>query len=233
MFYSIIHDDDEIKRFIDMLPDDKDGTYYLQLLARKKFLPNGFLEPKDDEFPIYRVLCKKDEIFKNIKKMEVKLGGFIYNDKEVPNYSTGVYITMNPVSTKSSYLKTINNLTKSIFNNNYNITPDRLALKSSVSMKDTSVPLYTKKNFLDMDYDFKEEGYLEKLIDAFDKEIGSKYYNIIESLNGYHFIINNAKEAKNKKWYLILSNLEHFDDIVTYTPIPGTYLGKHKVKFLK
>lgn len=231
MFYNIIHSEEEIKRFIDMLPDDISGVYYLQLLARKKYLPRGFLNSCDDEFPIYRIFCKKDEIFKNIKKMEVKLGGFIYGDKEIPNNSLGCYISMNPIDLKSATKKAFDGLSNAIFNNDYSQTPDRLSMRKAVSKgKNTNLPLYTKRYFHDMDYDTKDGDILNNIIKEYNKHIGKKGYNIIESSGGYHVIVKDAKNAINKKWYMELSQLPEFDNIVSYTPIPGTYLGNFKVK---
>ena len=95
--------------------------------------------------------------------MEVKLGGFIYNDKEIPDNSFGVYISSNPYSIKSAFIKSSAAILDLISNNEYYSTPDRVAMRASISPKvktPRKYPLYDIRYITDMDYDTKDNNIL-------------------------------------------------------------------------
>src|SRR5690606_8955348 len=79
----------------DWLPDlEESEVFYLQLFARKKYLPQGTIQSGQQS--LSRFICKKERIIEKIKQLEIPLGRYKNRDVELPQECLAMYININP-----------------------------------------------------------------------------------------------------------------------------------------
>ncbi len=95
MNYEIIKNPEELKAFIEWLPEltgrDK---YYVALFARNKY--NGTPGLKADKQQLKRFLSDKKRLYNKIQQLEVKKGLYLAGDIEINEESLALYISPNP-----------------------------------------------------------------------------------------------------------------------------------------
>lgn len=95
MNYEIIKNPEELKAFIDWLPELTDkNKYYVSLFARNKY--NGTPGLKADKQQLKRFLTCKKRMFNKIQQLEVKKGLYMVGDIEINEESLALYISLNP-----------------------------------------------------------------------------------------------------------------------------------------
>lgn len=87
MNYKLIHDIEQLQRFIDFLPELKPNeSYFLILVARKKWNPESNIP---SAVKLLREAVTKDKIIQTIQRWEVKKGTFKGKGIEIPQENLG------------------------------------------------------------------------------------------------------------------------------------------------
>lgn len=202
--YKIIKNEEQLQEFIDWLPDLlPNEQYYITLLARKKYYPESGL--KADKGQLKRCTATKDRIFQKLRQMEVALGAFISDGREVMQENLVVYITPNPRDLYQAGLKTIKEITDKVIQKDHKFNPQVLALNS---IQTTT----TRKIFFDLDIDFNSDK-IEETIHQFKvdiaKVINTDCLTYIRTNGGLHCLIKldliDTKFAKS--WYMNVSKM--------------------------
>lgn len=221
--YEIIKDETELKKFIDFLPELKDGEKFMvALFARNKFGKTPGLTA--DKAQLKRFTSNKYDLIRKLKQLEVKIGAYTTGDITINQESLVVYITPNPRDMHKSGLKTILELTKFMVEGRTIFNPQSVALNM---IQVTS----TKKIYFDLDIDiqpnklFSEEDLKLWLVDKINADaIGS----IIKTRGGFHILINLHEISKefSSKWFNNFANGKNeFIDVTmngdNMIPMPG------------
>jgi len=196
--YQIIKDEEELKKFIDWLPDLQDGQkFYWSLFARKKFNKTEGL--KADRAQLKRGLCNKKDLINKFRKLEVALGLYDCDGIEINQESLAMYITPNPRDMHKAGLKTIGELTKFIIEDRLIFNPEATALNM--------VQVTGIKKYFDFDVDFKpgKGCSYETLLNWIKGKINPEAVvgNVVKTRGGFHILIelNKISEEFSKSWY--------------------------------
>jgi len=225
MNYKIVQDEIELQRFINWLPELKDGQkFYVSLFARRKYGATEGL--KADKGQLKRFTASKEQLINKIKKLEVELGTYECDGVVVNQNSLVLYITPNPRDMHKAGLKTIQELTKFLVEGRIIYNPQSVALNMT---QVTGV-----KKYFDMDIDFREGKRcgLDALLnwikdnDIVNSEAICK--NIVKTRGGYHILVELDKISKeySKRWYNGFTNtkseiftvMANSDNMI---PVPG------------
>src|SRR6187397_960320 len=100
--YKIVANEEELNRFIEFLPDlTSDEKFYVTLFARKKYTTDPRF--KNDKTQLKRLTVNKEDLVKELMKLEVANGLYQFNGIPIPQEMLAVYINPNPRSmTKAS-----------------------------------------------------------------------------------------------------------------------------------
>ncbi len=224
MKYKLIYDEELIKKFLDLLPDEnEDEIYYLSLFARKKYCPE--LIWSNDKTQLKRFTSKKRDVIKKIKQLEVDYGLYDLNGRIVPQESLVIYIHPNPRSQLKAARILMRKLTDIICDNakGFNVQQEALsALQNSKS----------KGYFIDFDLDLDKSTFNSEEI--IYKNINKEAVTLIETRGGYHCLltVSKIKDEYKKTFY---QNLKQYSDVEgdCFIPIPGTIQGGFNVNILK
>lgn len=215
--YKLIHDEEELKRFINFLPDlEKDETFYVCLFGRKKY----YSEITSDKQQLKRFTSNKEFLIDKIKQLETEVGTYKHKGKPLPQEALALYIMPNPRHYGLASSKLINELSKDLYTGEYR-NPRALSLNAlQTSCKN--------KRFIDFDFDFNSEEEFSFLI--FDltenRYINRNALTLIQTRGGLHALVKLDlidEEFKNS-WYQDLSPSSDVkgDNLL---PIPGCYQG--------
>lgn len=223
--YEIIKDEDELKRFISILPEDKEEQqFYFTLFARKKY--NDVV--KLDKAQLKRNITTKDRLIGKLRQLEVPFGCYNTDDgSPIPEDALACYIMPNPRSFKKTSGSVMKELVNGCIDNKKSINPKSLVM--SMLQKNRA-----ESYFIDFDYDCKDDGYINYLKENLETFLNDEAYHIIETRGGYHVLVMPHKITKNKKqWYNHLCNIDQFDQVGDMLiPIPGTIQGGFIVRML-
>lgn len=232
MNYKIIHDDNELKRFISNLSDtDKSTRYFLSLLARKKYITNNTEKIRD--LTVCEFTCTKKSMYNKIRQLEVPVGSYYYKDSAIPQESLALYIQPNQVNMTAA----INSMGRECWNmrdsQNYNLESTLMAC-----IKKSRI-----RSYVDFDIDHKDIDLhklknilpdIEVYGDNMEKEV-VRPYTIVETKSGYHILVNIDVAKKSFKltksfhdnWQQNISTMYHPDVISSKTmvPVPGSIQG--------
>jgi len=225
MNYAIIKDEDEFKKFINILPDLKDDEqFYITLFARKKYDINN--ELKSDKTQLGRTTATKDRVFDKIKKFEVPLGTYKVDGIPVPENCLAVYIHPNPRGMKKASLLTV----KKIIDN---IGYDRYQNPKSVALSSIQVS-NSRTYYVDFDFDIDNQHYDRHIYDISMEATGDENsFKIIKTRGGYHILVE-PELTKNKKWHQGIRknlNVDQVGDLLL--PVPGCVQGDYVPKILE
>lgn len=253
--HKFIHDWQETKRFINLLPVlDMDEAYFVSLSARNKYLTD---EEKDEislgrteMFSRKLIKCsfipeKREEVFNRvIHSLECSHGGITTKTGMViPDKCLVVYVNINPVSGKKA-LKLFNSKTDDMLFDSFTNTN---GLYGFAGLDSLLMTCYQKsrgtKKFVDIDFDIPEDG--NNLLTYFLSELiknGVKYH-VIKTKSGHHVLLETDTikfnytalvrelDVKAKKMF----GPEHIEIIQNTNgmiPLPGTLQGGFAVHFM-
>lgn len=248
MTYQIINDPEQLRAFIDLLPEvKKPQAYYVFLAARKKYLPEP-VEGFPSQLRVNVAVCSKKHIYNSIELFEVKQGAYRYYNKVlkqeqvVPTESLVVYMRPTPRDLNKAAYLTANSINKALYEQK-SIDPIKEAYSAVHS---TRIPKSkADKIFVDLEVDIKEVD-LGVLDHIFPKVPEDPCYRVIETRGGYHILINSEKastqiEEYNKKagyslsknWYLKVREALPVDSSGDQElPVPGATQGGFVPKLL-
>lgn len=215
--YELITDQQEFDKFVEFLPDLQDNeVFFVALLARKKNAA-GLIKTNGDPY-LVKTVCTKNTLQDTILNLEIPVGRYKHNGIPLPNDAVAIYINPNP----RSIAKAIPDLGKKMwdFQHQKNIDLPREVL----SFIQNSSP---RRIFTDFDID-DDTADLKLLRNIFPSD---KCYNIIQTKNGYHIIVDSRElekfpEYTYSSWYIKISNgfkVDRSGDMIT--PIPGCNQG--------
>ncbi len=231
MNYSIIKNEEELQRFIDIVLVDttKEEQFYVSLLARNKWNPQP--NWKGDQAQLKRFTSTKERLIEKIKQLEVELGRYKNNGIEIPNDNLGLYIMPNPRSLKKAQLSLLKTIANNVINNEFHDNPQAMAL--SEIQKNCGNKIY-----YDLDVDIKTTDDNKRTQILFDiNKVVYNYFDAkdviaIKTSGGYHILLK-VVNAKNNKWFKAIDDLDanlggveiemNGDNLL---PIPGCVQGK-------
>lgn len=216
MNYQIITNEIALDQFIEWLPElTQDEEFYLQLFARKKYLPIDTI--KSGQNISARFTCKKNKIKDNIKKLEIPIGCYKSEGIEIPQECLAMYICPNPRSQERAAKALLKKLVDCITlnYNGYNI--HQLAMTELHRA-------CSRKIYMDFDFD---EIPKEKVLIELPKYVNIDAVRFLQTRGGFHLLVKIEKIAKEFRniWYQGIVSLGSDikgDDLI---PIPGCYQG--------
>lgn len=217
MNYKLIKDEEKFKQFIDWLPELKHGeTYFLCLLARKKYAPNSEIK---SEVMLKRLTSDKQYLYSKVKQLECELGSYTDNGLPIPEEALALYININPRNFVKATQNTLKVLMENLINSTAEQNPQSVVL---TAIQSSASP----KRYADFDFDnVSEEGFIDKLDSS---KINKEALTLLKTRGGFHLLVNlELIGVKCKKtWYQYLSSLEGADAKGdNLTPIPGCTQG--------
>ncbi len=249
MNYKLIHDEEQLQKFIDFLPDlNPNEGYFLILIARKKWFPESGI-PSAHKLK-RETLSDKSKIIQTIKQWEIREGNYTSNGIPIDSRNLGVYIGFNPKNQYAACFELIDKCLASIKSNQKNINVKSMA-------NDVIQGANGAKNFMDIDVDIKEgEDYLE-IKQYIESVVNPKYLKFIKTNGGFHCLVSLISKKKNplgdfadltyettkesdfsvnKNWYMELKNHPFKSELNIMShdliPIVGCNQGKFIPKFI-
>lgn len=224
MNYSIIKDENEFKKFINILSDlDVGEQFYIALFARKKYdISRGLVS---DKVQLARTTATKDRIFDKVKKMEVPLGTYKAKGVGVPENTIALYIQPNPRSMRKASIRTAKMILSNIEMERYQ-NPKSIALNAIQVSKSKTV-------FVDFDFDINNSNYEKHITDIANEATGNeKSFYIVKTRGGYHVLVK-PELTTNKTWFKDMVKDSHIDqtgDLLL--PVPGCVQGGYTPKII-
>ncbi|MAX51431.1 MAG: hypothetical protein CMH22_05585 [Methylophaga sp.] len=225
MNYKIIKDEDKLKKFIEWLPNLKDGEqFYLALFARSKYDKTNIL--KSDKSQLARTTSTKDRLFDKIRKMECPVGSYKINGVEdIPLDTLALYIHPTPRSMKNASIKTAKMILDNIGKDRYQ-NPKSIALNAIQVSKSGSFRV-------DFDFDISNKNYDKHIKDIVYEATGNiDCFDIVQTKGGYHVLVDPSKTTE-KRWYQNMmsnKNVDQAGDLLL--PVPGCCQGDFTPKFI-
>jgi hypothetical protein len=226
MNYTIIADGDELRNFIDWLPElEPWEQFYVTLFARKKYFPE---HPalKHDKTQLKRFTATKKNLINKLWQLEVPIGAYRgADDLTVPQECLAVYISLNPRDLRKVFLKGIKHFAGLLEDIDVNPKNPRQEIMNVIQTTQGT------KHYHVFDLDSKNLNLLQEC-----REIVSGHCSVIQTRGGYHFLVNQSavkeKLIDSPSWYMYLKNRA---DVVgdCLSPIPGTYQGGYCVRLIK
>jgi hypothetical protein len=126
MNYKLIHNEQALQEYINILPDLKvNEGYFLILIARKKWFPESNIT---SAHKLKReTVSSKDKIIKTIRQWEIEEGLYTSGDIPIPSANLGVYMGYNPKSQYSAAFELIEKCLAAIKSQQYNINIKSMA----------------------------------------------------------------------------------------------------------
>lgn len=232
-YYQIVTDEEKLRAFVDWLPDLQKGeVFYLHLLARAKYLRDLEDMPNlKGKGSITSLICRKEDIIREIKKLEVQHGLYTSGENIVPQEALALYMTINPRGVLKAREKILNKLL-SLSLSGEMFLPHQECL--SIIQRSKS-----RSEFVSFDFDVDKE-----LFPIVSKEVGEtlnkEAIHWVETRGGYHLVIRVKDIDRNLRnsWYkevreLLLkysSDTDMVGDVML--PVVGTYQGGFTPKFI-
>lgn len=216
MNYKLIHNQEELQKFVDFLPElNPNEGYFLILIARKKWFPESGIA---SAHKLRReTVGRKDKIIPTIKQWEIEEGGYDSNGTPIDIKNLGVYIGFNPKNQHKACFELINQCLEAIKSNKENINVKSMANDVIQGSNGT-------KNFMDIDVDIKEgEDYLV-IKNYIESIVNSKYLKFIKTNGGFHCLVSLISKRKHP--------FGDFDDI-TYETTKESDFSEYKDWYMK
>jgi hypothetical protein len=248
---SFVGDIDEMNRFMKIMPEaGPNEAYFISLSGRAKYLTDVEREEitlgRQEMFGRETASSKEFLMSHSMRALDSHLiARRTKNDKKIPHSCLVCYMNINPSNMVNAYLLFQNEMNREIrgmvlaLQNGKEPNYEYIQIQQRKLMnciQRTS----NKKYFIDIDCDTKDEiatGFLKNNMDNAGIE-----YHIIESKNGFHFMIRketlkglkfNLKELCDKTSKLVKGDPEVMINGNAMVPVPGTYGGGFLVKFIK
>lgn len=225
MNYKIITDEEELRAFIDWLPDlGPDETYYLCLFARNKYCKN-VKQISSDKAQMKRFTSNKERMFEKIKQLEVPLGSYTQKGNVIPQEALALYITPNPRSFEKAAKASLIHLA-------HLITKPYQGWHPHQEVMSEIQKACSRKVFFDLDYDHKD---IVSTLTEINKGLNQEAYHVIETRGGFHVLVrlNMIQPKYVKTWYNHVTKIGGLDirgD--NMIPVPGTHQGGYTPYFI-
>ena len=194
MNYKLIHDEIQLQKFIDFLPELSDNEgYFLILIARKKWYPESGIS---SAHKLRReTVSSKDKIIRVIKSWEIEEGLYRSNDIPIDNRNLGVYIGFNTKNQYKAAFDLIQQCLISIRNNRNNINVKSMANDVIQGSRGT-------KHFIDIDVDIKDgEDYIQ-IMEFIKSVLREDSLTFVKTRGGFHCLVQlNKITEDNPRWY--------------------------------
>jgi hypothetical protein len=226
MNYQIIADENELKKFIEWLPDlNNDETYFVSLFSRSKYCSEEN-KIKGDKTQLKRFTTNKENLFDKLKQLECEFGAYTIKGQPIPQESLAAYISINPRSFKKAAingLKRLADLIRKVYDG-YN--PHQEILTEIQKAK-------SRTCFIDFDFDCEKKLYTDVINTELINVVNKEAIHILFTRGGFHILIapEMINETYKKNWYQNVSNIQNKystdkdnngDNLL---PIPGTFQG--------
>lgn len=218
--YTIIKDEARLDEFIAQLPDlEGEEKFYVALFARSKYKATEGL--KADKQQLKRFLCTKDTLKDKLRKLEVREGGYRYNNISINQNSLCVYITPGPRCMVKSNLETMDMIVKNM-KNGVSKNP------TSIAYNAVQISYVKSKKIVDFDLDFKDKSkdYSKEIISFLLNFMNNDSFMLTRTHGGVHISVKPDKVGY-KNWYNEIKKLEGIiESDVMYNgdgllPLPG------------
>ena len=243
---TIVADRDVLERFLNVMPElERDEVYFLSLSARNKYLT----EEEREEFDLGRtemfsrqIAYDREGILMAIARMEADLSvRRTRNGKEIPHKCLVVYINIHPSSTIKAYTdftKQMNHHFSETFmavanGKNANYEPFQRCRTHLMNHIQRSS---SRKNFIDIDIDCKNENNLEKARSHVHCGLINSHisHHIVKTQGGYHVLVDKVKMKEEHNNFPLYKLVEKANETVgddgeavfnknAMVPLPGTY----------
>jgi hypothetical protein len=249
--YNFIHDEHEIERFYDLFykgtfDEDSDIVYVILKAFRAKYSKDN-LNIRTSDSMFARKIIKKDDYNKFLKSIKQ------YNceiDEEFPAECGILYATLNPRSTFKALTEFTEKMNKWMYNTITTKTMDK-SIKNIDSMIKSCIQNQShQQRYIQLDLDIKDDTYIS-MVKEFCEENNITPKCVIETHGGFHYIIDSMKLSNKQKKEIFTGRLKLLQyvgldrngkeitknviDIISnnpMSPIPGTYQGGFKVRFV-
>lgn len=224
MNYQIIADEQELTRFIALLPDTTpDECYYVSLMARNKWIKGTEIPPIAAQVQIKRFSTSKGLLVEKLRHLECAKGTYLNKGIAIPQEALGVYITVNPRSYRRAGLRLLKDIAEHL-EEERDFNPHQLALSALQATP-------SRKHWFDIDMDLVE-GEDRATIQAFITSILGDVVTYIHTRGGMHCLVELKKitPERAKNWYIQISEQQQFKsgfDMIgdNLTPLPGCVQG--------
>jgi len=207
--HDLILDADELRKFINWLPDlERSETYYVSLLARRKYCSEENRGLVKSESEIRRTTCTKETMFRSIAQFECRRGAY-----DVPEESLAVYVTPNPRDQDRALRNLLMRCADAVCRG----YRENMAMTLSEIHK-----AHGKKKFVSFDFD----GPLPRNLSS---AVNLDAVDVVQTRGGFHVLVRPADVVTGLKdsWWREIRQLPGFDvckgdDML---PVPGCFQG--------
>ncbi len=226
MNYKLIHNEDQLQKFVDFLPElSPNEGYFLILIARKKWYPESGI-PSAHKLK-RETVGSKDKIIQTVRQWEVAEGAYLSSGIPIDLRNLGVYIGFNPKDQHKACFDLMTKCMASIKSNSQNINVKSMA-------NDVIQGANGTKNFIDIDVDIKEgEDYLE-IVKFIRSIVSDKNLTFIKTNGGFHCLVR--LNDLGKTWYNEIKNHPFKSELNIMSndliPIVGCNQGKFVPHFM-
>jgi hypothetical protein len=256
--YKIIYDEEELKKFFDILPPLKSTeVFFVSLSARNKYLTKelqtyyglGRTEMFEKRIIRYR---DWERLLRTLRKFETAAGSYLTKKGlNIPDRCITCYININPSDTLKAYKEFNQTMTEYMYELAHCATDNRdldNISKRINKMDNLLMTCYQKnrgtKHFIDIDFDIpKSNEIFWEFISHFTYHLDDNNvkYHVIDTHSGYHVLLErdtvkfnfteliNPLNKKAKNLY----NSEVVLNKNEMIPIPGTLQGNYEVRFIE
>lgn len=222
MTYNIITNPDQLKAFINWLPELKPHEkYYCCLFARKKYCEDGV--QSSDKAQLKRFVTDKERLFDKISQLEVKLGAYQLKNASAPQESLALYINPNPRDLKKAAYNGMIKLTELLRDDNRAFNPHSEMMTCIQQSRG-------QKIFLDFDVDNKDFDFSQ-----LNGIINTDCLEIVKTRGGFHILVRlkDLDPAYKKSFYKDISALGVDQTGDQLLPVPGCVQGGFTPRFIK
>lgn len=193
MNYKLIHEEEQLQKFISFLPDlNTNEGYFLILIARKKWHPESKI-PSAHKLK-RETLSSKDKIIQTIRQWEVNVGAYQSNGIAIDQKNLGVYIGYNPKDQYAACFELINKCLANIKSNKQGINVKSMANDVIQGSNGT-------KNFIDIDVDIKEDENYWDIVSFIKSIIADEHLTFVKTNGGFHCLVKLAGLKGNNTWH--------------------------------
>ena len=250
--YELIHDLDQIRKFERMFyAPSTDSTFVIYLAARKKYDP---LMKKSSGLACF---CRKKLHYANpysparleydVQSYMVPMGTYRISlrgegdevEEEIRTESMAVYASLNPRDTAKAAAELFNTMSTQLTQLTVQASGsgDMHTFARKAARHMNLLCKYGTRNFIGIDLDTKDQETYSQVIA--DLKARVTIHAVIETRGGYHIILakselDKASKADKRFIYTVLTEREAIDMVSNdlFSPIPGTYQGGHRVRFV-